>query len=101
MLVAAVVVLVVVGAAQAADLVTFVQLVARSGPRAEANPLVAHGLLNVGLGTLVVAKIALVVLVVATFVIVARRHRRMAALVASIATLAGLVGAVANLAAIG
>lgn len=101
MLLAAVVVLLVVGVAQGADLMTFIELVARRGPRAEANPLIAHGLTSVGLEMLVAAKIALVVLVVATFVIVARRHPRMASLVATVATLAGLVGTLANVAAAG
>ena len=55
--------LAILALAQGLDLVTFVLMVARHGPSAEANPLVAGLFLGLGLPALVVAKIALVVLV--------------------------------------
>jgi hypothetical protein len=94
-------VLIAVGGAQAGDLVTFVQMVALHGPRAEANPIVGQAVLAFGVPALVVVKIALVVFVVATFTIVARRYYLIAFGVASLATLAGILGAWSNILALG
>jgi hypothetical protein len=98
--IAAIAVLVAVGVAQIADLLTFVQMVGVAGIGAELNPLVARGAETLGFGALAVVKVALVVLVGAVFTVVARRHRRVAAGVATAGTLAGLIGAFSNVIAI-
>jgi hypothetical protein len=85
-----------VAAAQMADLVTFLRMVALHGLEAELNPIVVAGASALGLEALVAAKVALVVFVVATFVFVAQVHPRMAASVITFGTLAGLVGAASN-----
>lgn len=97
---AAVAVLVAVGVAQMADLLTFQRMIAMAGTGAELNPLVARGAETVGIASLAIAKTALIVLVASSFAIVARNHRRVAALVATFGTLAGLVGALSNVLAI-
>jgi len=89
-----------VGSAQAADTITFVRLMADHGPRAEGNPLVAAGVLSLGVLPLVAAKVALVVLVVAVFAIVVRTHSRLGSAVATAGTAGGLIGAFANVAAL-
>ncbi len=93
-------VLLAVGAAQLADLLTFLRMIAIAGTAAELNPLVARGEETVGTLSLAGAKLALIVLVAAVFTIVARSHRRTAATVATLGTLAGLVGALSNTLAI-
>lgn len=92
--------LIAVGSAQIADLLTFVQMVGLVGLHAELNPLVAHAADVAGLHVLAAAKIALVVLVVAVFGIVARVDRRVAGFVATAGTAAGLVGALSNVLAV-
>jgi hypothetical protein len=94
-------VLVAVGAAQVGDLVTFVRMVALRGPGAELNPIVGQAVVAFGVPALVVVKLALVVFVVATFAIVARRYYKIAFAVASLATLAGILGAWSNILALG
>ena len=89
-------VLVAVTLAQLADLLTFLRLMVEHGSRAEANPLVQHGVNGLGAAPFVVAKVALVILVAASFAIVTRRRTRIAGLVATAATLAGLIGAYSN-----
>ena len=93
--------LLAVGIAQAGDLLTFMRMIALRGPGAEANPIVAHILLNVGLPALVLLKVGLVVMVGLTFAIVVKRHQWVAAFVATLATVVGLVGAASNILAIG
>jgi hypothetical protein len=93
---AAVAVLVAVGLAQAADLITFLRLMFVRGPGAELNPIVRGGVTDLGLAPLVLAKVALIVLVVATFVIVIRTRARLGLLIATAGTTAGLVGAFSN-----
>lgn len=93
-------VLVAVGLAQVGDFVTFVRMVAIEGMHAELNPIVAAGATSLGFEALAVAKIALVTLVAAVFVVISGRHRRLAATVATAATLAGLIGAFSNVLAI-
>ena len=97
---AAVAVLVAVGLAQAADLITFLRLMLEHGPAAELNPIVRSGVTDLGLAPVVLAKVALVVLIVATFVIVVRTRGRLGLLVAMAATTAGLVGAFSNVIAL-
>lgn len=93
-------VLIAVAAAQASDLVTFIRMVSVAGIAAELNPIVALGASSLGLVPLVLAKAALVVLVAASFAIVARSHRRVAATVATFGMVAGLLGAYSNVLAI-
>ncbi|MFL5641295.1 MAG: hypothetical protein ACJ771_03035 [Chloroflexota bacterium] len=98
--VAAIAVLLAVAVAQASDLLTFVRMVSVAGVAAELNPLVAHGAGSLGFLPLIVAKAALVLLVVAVFAIVARTNRRLAATVATAGMVAGLIGAYSNVLAI-
>lgn len=98
--IAAIAVLVAVGLAQAADLITFLRLMFLHGPAAELNPIVRSGVTDFGLAPLVLAKVALIVLVVATFVIVIRTRARLGLLIATAATTAGLVGAFSNVIAL-
>lgn len=92
--------LVAVGVAQMADLATFVWMVERVGIEAELNPLVAYAATAWGMGPLAVAKVGLVIFVVAVFVIVAPVRERFAASLLAFATMAGLVGALSNTAAV-
>lgn len=89
-----------VGSAQAADLITFIRLMLDSGARAEANPLVRAAVIDGGLIPLVLAKVALVVLVVAAFAIVARTRARAGSVLATVAMVAGLLGAFSNVLAL-
>jgi hypothetical protein len=90
-----------VGIAQAGDLLTFVRMVLTVGVHAELNPIVRGGVGTVGIQGLVIAKVALVLFVVATFAFVYRYHPRVAALVATIGTAAGIIGAISNVIALG
>jgi hypothetical protein len=89
-------VLIAVGVAQLADLVTFVRLMGTHGVAAEANPLVASGFDSLGLVPLVVGKVALVILIAAAFVLVARSRARLSTVIASAGVVAGIVGAYTN-----
>jgi hypothetical protein len=89
-------VLFAVGSAQAADVITFIKLMAIHGAAAEANPLVAQGYGLLGVLPLIAAKVALVVLVVALFAVIAQFRGRLGSLVATTAMVGGLVGAFAN-----
>ena len=93
---AAVAVLLAVGAAQAADAVTFLRMVIDVGPAAEANPLVAALAHGDQLLPLMVAKAGLVSLDVGVVALAMGRHPVVAAVVATLATGAGLVGAWSN-----
>ena len=84
--------LLAVGSAQGADALTFVRMVRDHGIRAEANPFVAALAAGGDLGAMVVAKAALVVLIVAIFAVVVARHPLVACLIATAAVVAGLVG---------
>ena len=92
--------LLAVGSAQAADLITFVRLMVVHGARAEANPLVRAAVTDAGLLPLVLAKVALVVLIVAAFAIISRTQGRAGSAIATVATLAGLIGAFSNVVAL-
>src|SRR5687768_13208224 len=92
-------------AAQLLDLATFVQMVNRVGPHAEANPLVATLYGAYGLPILAVAKVALVALLTAIVAaLVAKPAARLAVpvivLIVSAAIVAGLLGGATNTAAI-
>jgi hypothetical protein len=87
--------------AQFFDFGTFIVMIQRHGPGAEANPLVAGILDGLGVPGIVVAKLALVVLVAATVAVLVRGtgsgdRRRIAAVVVGIGILAGLVGGCTN-----
>jgi hypothetical protein len=86
--------------AQAGDLVTFLRMIVAEGIQAEANPLVAHGVSTVGLPMIILAKVALMVLVVTCFAVLSRAHRRTAAVVATTAVVAGILGTFTNVMAI-
>lgn len=97
--IAALGVLVAVGVAQLADLVTFLRLMARHGSAAEMNPLVATGFEGLGSVPLIVVKLALIVLISAAFAVVARRRARLSTAIASAGMVAGLMGAYSNIVA--
>ena len=87
--------------AQLFDLGTFVRMIAIHGAAAEANPLVRLVLIDDGLATLAVAKLAALSLVVAVVVVLAGRsdgpgHARLAASVVAVAIVAGMVGGWSN-----
>jgi hypothetical protein len=91
---------VAVGLAQLADLVTFLRLMAVHGTAAEANALAAAGMGLFGPVPLIVAKVALIVLISAGFVIVAPRRARLSVAIASAGMVAGLLGAYSNILAL-
>jgi hypothetical protein len=87
--------------AQFFDFGTFIVMVRRHGPGAEANPLVADLLQGLGIPGIVVAKIALVILVAATALVLSAGpgssgQRRVAATVLGVGIVAGLVGGCTN-----
>jgi hypothetical protein len=88
--------------AQLFDFGTFTVMVARHGAIAEANPLVAQGLVAYGVPLLAIVKAALVILLGSIVVILgrpdARRSlaRRLGTGVALLAVGAGLVGGLSN-----
>jgi hypothetical protein len=91
--------------AQLFDLGTFVRMIATHGAAAEANPLVRFVLIDDGLPTLAVAKLAVLSLVVAIVVVLAGRsegpgHARLAASVVAIAIATGILGGWSNAAVI-
>jgi len=92
-------VFIAVGAAQASDLLTFLGMMGLHGPAAEMNPLVGRAFVEFGVPIVVAFKVGLILFVVATFSIVARRYQRVAAVVATVGTVVGLVGAYSNVVA--
>jgi hypothetical protein len=87
-------------ASQLLDLATFVTMVRRLGPHAEANPLVHAMLISGGLSTVLLAKLALVVLVGAVAVVLlATRNswHRAGGVLLAIAIGAGILGGWTNL----
>jgi hypothetical protein len=92
--------LLAVGSAQGADTITFLRMVRDEGLRAEANPFVAHLASFGDLLPLVLLKAALVLLVVAVFAVLVRRHPVGGSLVGTLAVVAGIVGAYSNVAVI-
>jgi hypothetical protein len=94
--------LLTVAAAQLLDLATFIEMMRRVGPVAEANPLVAILYTVYGLPIVAVTKVALIGLVTSIVVVMARRPAdRMMGVVIGAAIVAGLVGGVSNTLAIG
>lgn len=91
--------------AQLFDLATFVTMVRRFGPTAEANPIVATVLGTGGVEAVIVAKVALVVLVAAvTIALVSHRDRAMvraAKILLGCAIAAGVFGGWTNAVTIG
>jgi hypothetical protein len=100
LLVATVAALVAVGVAQLADLATFLRMIDVHGIEAELNPLVSAVATHHGTDVLIVAKLGLIVFVVAAFAIIATQRERLAASVLTFATIAGLVGATSNVIAL-
>lgn len=87
--------------AQLLDLATFIPMTARHGVSIEANPLVEAIRMDLGLGGVIAVKVALLVLVASTVVIIQRRGpgtapSGTAGLVVRFGILAGLFGAVTN-----
>ncbi len=85
-----------VGSAQAADAITFLRMVTDHGVRAEANPLVAALAAQGHVLGLLLAKVAVVWLVVGVVAALARHYPTAGALVATAAVVAGLIGAWSN-----
>jgi hypothetical protein len=88
-------------AAQLFDFATFTIMVGRHGIGTELNPLVAHGFAGFGMPMVVVMKVALVVLLGATIVVLGRGRsdswsRAWAATIAIVAVVAGLIGGISN-----
>jgi hypothetical protein len=88
-------------AAQLFDFATFTIMVGRHGIGTELNPLVAHGFAGFGMPMVVVMKVALVVLLGATIVVLDRGRsdiwsRAWAATIAVTAVVAGLIGGISN-----
>jgi len=91
--------------AQLLDLGTFVTMIRRLGPRAEANPFVADILADHGLPLLVLGKVLVMLFVAALAVVLAHRaspsDRRVAALVLGVSIAAGIIGGGSNALVIG
>ena len=92
--------------AQLLDLATFVEMVRRVGPHAEANPLVAAMFEVGGTPIVAIAKVALTAIVVAVVAWLANRPTsRLATILVGVVIaagiLAGIVGGATNTAAIG
>jgi hypothetical protein len=91
-------------AAQLFDLLTFVRLVDARGPNAEGNPLVRYAVEAHGLPTVVLLKLALVLLLVSAFVTLyrggssGRRFPRYAGVIVAASVISGLLGGLSNVA---
>jgi hypothetical protein len=87
-------------AAQLFDLGTFIVMVRRFGAEAEANPLVAAIFADYGTPLVALAKLSVLLLVVALAVSTARRSPRVrlfaGALPVTVAIIAGLIGGLSN-----
>ena len=90
-------------AAQLFDLATFLTMVHRLGPGAEANPLVALLFGAYGLPLVAIAKVAMLALVTAIGAILLKRRGTapLAGVVLALGIVIGLAGAVSNLIALG
>ena len=92
-------------AAQLFDLGTFMTMIGRLGPQAEGNPIVAGLLSEGGMGAILAAKLALIVLIGATTVVLAARGdgraRRAWTILTGCAIVAGLFGGWSNAITIG
>jgi hypothetical protein len=87
-------------ATQLADYLTFIVMVSRHGITAELNPIVARLAEDHGLLMLTAAKLAAVVLVGATVLVVGRTRPRLAATVLAVGVISGGIGAFSNVATI-
>lgn len=86
--------------AHAADYVTFLLMVGRHGLETELNPIVVTIAEEHGLALLTVAKTASVLLVAATFLVLARSRPRIAGTVLAVGVVVGGLGALSNVATI-
>jgi hypothetical protein len=84
----------------ALDYATFLAMVVRKGIGAELNPIVVRIAEEYGLALLTVGKAAAVLLVVTTFLVVARSRPRLATGVLVVGILVGSLGALSNVASI-
>ena len=75
-------------------------MVARHGMTAELNPIVTRLAQEYGMFLLTAAKVAAVVLVAATFLVVGRARPRLAAAVLVVGVVSGGIGAFSNVATI-
>jgi hypothetical protein len=92
-------------AAQGLDFATFNAMVSSRGPSAEANPLVHGMFLAMGTPAVVIAKLALIGLVIALGIAAAARGRQgiwstIGGLPLALAIAAGIIGGITNAAAI-
>ena len=81
-------------AAQLLDLVTFVTMVHRLGPTAEANPLVQGLLRDYGVPMAAVAKVALIAFVVAIAAVLSARTARSERLIGAVVVAAAIIGGI-------
>ena len=93
------------GLAQALDLATFSVMVARHGASAEANPFVIGMFDTFGMTAVILAKLALIVLIGALYVVASARGNRgiwsmIGGLPLALAIAAGLIGGITNTAAL-
>ena len=93
------------GLAQALDLATFSVMVARHGASAEANPFVIGMFDTFGMTAVILAKLALIVLIGALYVVASSRGNRgiwsmIGGLPLALAIAAGLIGGITNTAAL-
>ena len=90
-------------AAQLFDLATFVEMIRREGPEAEANPLVGLLFGLYGYPLVAIAKVALLALVsaVGAILMAGSPRTRLAAGVIALGIVVGLVGGVSNSIALG
>ena len=87
--------------AQAIDLATFVVMIGRRGPLAEANPVVADLYGQMGMPAVVLAKFALVLLIAGLVLAASARDRRgvwavVGGIPLALAIAAGLIGGITN-----
>lgn len=85
---------------QAADFGTFLVMIARHGLEAEINPVVVALVSQHGLALLTLGKVLAVLVVVATFVVLARSRPKLAGATLAAGILMGALGTVSNLATI-
>lgn len=94
-------VILVLTSAQMLDLGTFVVMIHGHGSAAEANPLVAHLLISLGMPFVAVAKVAMLSMILAIMAILMGRdeaphHRRLVAMVVVVGIVSGIVGGWSN-----
>jgi hypothetical protein len=84
----------------AADYLTFLRMVLTHGLSAEANPIVVIIARDLGIEALTLAKVAAVLVMVTTVVIVRRTRPRVAQATLAVGIVLGTVGTISNLASL-